>query len=1029
MPDLRLHGCHSRPLISYLKTLGLLRVVAEQADPGAALRWHEGAAELRSELDREALAAFLLDRYRPSPVLSPWNGGSGFFPKDDRAALGAIESAHSHRFDAWRVAVRVAREALAELGLRDKPSDGDTKLELMRCLRARWSDAAVRWLDAAVVLLADGREFPPLLGSGGNDGRYDISNNFAQAVVLALPLDGAGKSHARGWLESAVHGGSVTLVGMSVAHLDRQKSPVNSPDGEADGMANPWDLVLAVEGSLMLAAGAARRGIGATGVASAPFTVTRTAAGYGSAVAGEKGRAELWLPLWPYWTTAPELETVLREGRAQVGRASAASGLEFARAAAELGVARGISAFERYAVLERAGQANLALATGQIDVVSRPEVRLLHQVERWTRRVTGLAAGDAPGTIRAAGRALERALFVFARGPSPANAQRLVETVGEAESALARSAATAGGGPRPLDGGAAQGWLDAADDGSLDFTLVAALASLRDRQGTPGLPALRDYLHGTSLTSEGRVYDPRRAATVPRSARPLRRLGALLVRRHLDAAVVGAELGFPLGVACPRAAAALLATEAPEIDFGRVLRLASGLCLFDFSGASWRPTWSPSEPPEPSPAHALLVLAFQGTREHPLTPRQGWADLLAAGHVRRALDQATIRLRVAEMVPVPTAGDLAPGAPAGPALAAALLLHLSAGDRAVLARRLLNIPAPDPHRSHPMNATATDVLAPLKGESRLVLDADLAPIVGSAIQPTGFANLGAATFERAGESPSLLVESVQSLVNHLESLGWDDAAHAPVQLLARLPYLAVRHAQDDAYLTSSRTEPHRLAAAYVRDATTDGQQGTGWLSGRLGLAAGRPLDWRVIYAAVFQLDPLCLLHGVFFSDKAFHGNPKVRRAITLVVEAHDVREAVSGGLKRDDVAFNIEKGTGQGAEEGYGFVPFGRTEYTAGRIVLSAAVDLAQVRGYGLPQASTELLSLLALWELRRLLDAPLRLRTRCDLEVTGIAVRRPEGVELPSRDALEAAIAAVNVEFEQPGARILRWSPKGKKA
>lgn len=688
MPDLRLDGCHSRPLISYLKALGLLRVVAEQTDPDAALRWRDGAAELRSKLDQEALAAFLLDSYRPSPVLSPWNGGSGFFPKDNHAALKAIEAADDDRFDAWHEALRVAREALARLGLSEKPGDDDTKLALVRCLRSCWPDTAIRWLDAAIVLLMDGPAFPPLLGSGGNDGRYDISNNFAQAVVLALSLRADRDNHAPVWLDSALNGGSAPLVAMSLAHLDRQKSPVNSPDGGADGFANPWDLVLAVEGSLALAAGAARRGAGATGTASAPFTVTRTAAGYGSAVAGEKGRAEIWLPLWPHWTAAPELETVLREGRAQVGRAGAASGLEFARAAAELGVARGISAFERYAVLERAGQANLALATGQIDVTPRPEVRVLHQVEQWTRRVTGLAGSDAPSAIRAAGRA-------FARAPSPADAERLIETIGEAEAALARSATTTGGGPRPLRGGPAQGWLDAADDGSLEFTLAAALASLRDRAGTHELPALRDYLHGTALTSAGRVYDPARKSGIPRAAPPLRRLAALLVRRHLDAAAVGAELGFPLALACPRAGAALLSAEAPGLNLGRVMRLAAGLCLFDFSNVSWRPTWLRSEPPEPSPAHALLALAFEGTAEHPLAPRPGWAALLAAGHVRSALDQATMRLRVAELVPVPTARDLAPGAPAGPALAAALLLHLSAGDRAVLARRLLNVSALD----------------------------------------------------------------------------------------------------------------------------------------------------------------------------------------------------------------------------------------------------------------------------------------------------------------------------------------------
>lgn len=325
--------------------------------------------------------------------------------------------------------------------------------------------------------------------------------------------------------------------------------------------------------------------------------------------------------------------------------------------------------------------------------------------------------------------------------------------------------------------------------------------------------------------------------------------------------------------------------------------------------------------------------------------------------------------------------------------------------------------------------TATQqLLAPFADAQRVVLDADLQPLIGSTIQPTGFANLGAATFERPGNPPSLLIESVQSLANHVEALGWDATAHAPIALLAELPYLEVR-AEDGAFLTSSRLEPHRLAAAYVRDASIEGQKGIEWVAGKLGLVAGRPLDWPAIYQAVLQLDPLCLLHGVFFSDKGFHGNPKVRRAITLVIEGYDVREAVSGGVKRDDVAFNVEKGAGQGAEEGYGFVPFGRTEFTAARILLSAAIDLQQIRGYGLPAEATQLLELLALWEVRMLLDRPLRLRTRCDLELTRLAVRRPAGIELPDREALETAIASISKVFEHAGARVLTWSPKGKKA
>lgn len=315
------------------------------------------------------------------------------------------------------------------------------------------------------------------------------------------------------------------------------------------------------------------------------------------------------------------------------------------------------------------------------------------------------------------------------------------------------------------------------------------------------------------------------------------------------------------------------------------------------------------------------------------------------------------------------------------------------------------------------------MIAALEDEPRLVIDARLEPVLGSTFQPTGFPDLGAATFQRPGDPPALLVESVQSLVNHFEAVGWDELGGEPREPITGLPYLRVVHAEDERYLTSSRTEPHRLAAAYIRDAEIDGAKGTDWIADRLGLESGRPLDWPHIHAALLQLDPLCLLHGVFFSDKAWHGNPKVRRALAAVIEAHDVAPAISGGLKRDDVAFKQgAEGQGRGAEEGYGFVPYGRTEYTAREIVLTASIDLAQIRGYGLDEPTTRLLTLIALWELARLLEQPLRLRTACDLDVASVAARRPGGFSLPSAADLGAEIEARGVSFDAPGARVVRW-------
>lgn len=311
---------------------------------------------------------------------------------------------------------------------------------------------------------------------------------------------------------------------------------------------------------------------------------------------------------------------------------------------------------------------------------------------------------------------------------------------------------------------------------------------------------------------------------------------------------------------------------------------------------------------------------------------------------------------------------------------------------------------------------------------RVVVHARLRPTVGSTFQPTGFPDLGAAEFQRPVRvdgrletRSALLVESVQSMANRLEERGWDAAARAPRFPLSDLPYVEVRDGEGR-FLSASRLEPHRLAGAYIKDAEIDGRNAQDWMIDRLGVRRGVPLDWRTIYGAVFELDPLCLLHGVFFSDPKWSsfGNPKVRRAVAATIEAHDVQPVVSGGVKRDDV--RPEVGEGHGAAEGYGFVPFGRAEYAAGEILLSAVVDLGQIRGYGLDGERTRLLKLVALWELANLLEEPLRLRTACDLEAFEVKVARPEGFALPPIGKLAAEISTIDGRTERSDPWTVVW-------
>jgi CRISPR-associated protein Csx17 len=130
MTEVHLAGCTPEPLMSYLKALGVFRLVAEQADPAAKLSWHAGHAVLHSQLDRTALTAFFREQYAPTPILAPWGARSGFYAgtseKAAREALDRILAADSlPRLEAMRAGIMAIRQMLKARGFDDKVKDED----------------------------------------------------------------------------------------------------------------------------------------------------------------------------------------------------------------------------------------------------------------------------------------------------------------------------------------------------------------------------------------------------------------------------------------------------------------------------------------------------------------------------------------------------------------------------------------------------------------------------------------------------------------------------------------------------------------------------------------------------------------------------------------------------------------------------------------------------------------------------------------------------------------------------------------
>src|SRR5271157_880439 len=129
MPEIRLDGCTAEPLMSYLKALGVLRIVSEQADRFARACWRDGMFSIETKLDKGGLVHFFLEHYRPTPIIAPWAGGSGFFGSDNHEAVDAIVKSKVSRLAGFADLIGTVRDLLAGLGIKQKPSP-----EVKECL-------------------------------------------------------------------------------------------------------------------------------------------------------------------------------------------------------------------------------------------------------------------------------------------------------------------------------------------------------------------------------------------------------------------------------------------------------------------------------------------------------------------------------------------------------------------------------------------------------------------------------------------------------------------------------------------------------------------------------------------------------------------------------------------------------------------------------------------------------------------------------------------------------------------------------
>ena len=304
MNRILLTGCSPTPLAHYLKALGVLRLVAEQADTDAKGAWRDDGFELLTNLNQDELPKFFLHEYRPTPILAPWNGRAGYLEGDDaedstRAGaklIKAFREAGTNRLAFYRELISAfdcnttlrtmnsirweKKKAGIEKKLleRNKKSVPDTlkdqikelgtkeaalKESIIREIKNELPDDMGIWIDALVALTDQigtnqrkDKYFSPLLGgSGGVEGSMDIGVNFMSNLQLLIDIDtGVPAVNSNECLLSSLmlNPAVISSGGMPGSMLPGQKGGPNSTTGFTTKLgANPWDFVLMIEGAVV----------------------------------------------------------------------------------------------------------------------------------------------------------------------------------------------------------------------------------------------------------------------------------------------------------------------------------------------------------------------------------------------------------------------------------------------------------------------------------------------------------------------------------------------------------------------------------------------------------------------------------------------------------------------------------------------------------------------------------------------------------------------------------------------------------
>ena len=182
MKEFSFEGCNNTNFGSYLKGLGIFRILGKKYTDAKAY-WENNLLYISLPFNSyDEIADFFLNKYEPTPIVSPWNNGSGFKkPKKELNDLKNYDKTDSNypRLKNYIDVIIKTESIVKSKAINKNLTDKEKKSEIVRLCRNFLPEETVKWIDAALILDNNGTvNFTKILTTGGNEGNLDYSITY-----------------------------------------------------------------------------------------------------------------------------------------------------------------------------------------------------------------------------------------------------------------------------------------------------------------------------------------------------------------------------------------------------------------------------------------------------------------------------------------------------------------------------------------------------------------------------------------------------------------------------------------------------------------------------------------------------------------------------------------------------------------------------------------------------------------------------------------------------------------------------------